>query len=134
LPPQSEITISNRGLLMADAQTGSTNVSGIFSGGDAVSGPRTVVEAIAFGKEAARSIDNYLRGEDVHAGHGQQWKGIGYSPKVTERRERETMPRLSLSERKRTFNEVDLGFNDQQARCEAERCFKICGIQRDEMR
>ena len=134
LPPQSEITISNRGLLMADAQTGSTNVSGIFSGGDAVSGPRTVVEAIAFGKEAARSIDNYLRGEDVHAGRGQQWKGIGYSPKVTERRERETMPRLSLSERKRTFDEVDLGFNDQQARCEAERCFKICGIQRDEMR
>jgi heterodisulfide reductase subunit A2 len=134
LPPQSKITISNRGLLMADAQTGSTNVSGIFSGGDAVSGPRTVVEAIAFGKEAAKSIDNYLRGEDVHAGRGQRWKGIGYNPKVSETKERETMPRLSLSERKRTFDEVDLGFGDQQARCEAERCFKICGIQRDEMR
>ena len=116
---------------MADAQTGLTHVSGIFSGGDAVSGPRTVVEAIAFGKEAARSIDNYLRGEDVHAGRGQHWKGIEYSPKVTERREREIMPRLSLFDRKRTFDEVDLGFNAQQAGCEAERCLKVCGIQRE---
>jgi heterodisulfide reductase subunit A len=131
LPPQEESTMSNRGFLTADVQTGATQVSGIFSGGDAVSGPRTVVEAIAFGKEAARSIDNYLRGQDLHAGRGQHWKGIGYSPKVTETRERETMPRLALSERKRTFDEVDLGFNDQQARCEAERCFKICGIQKE---
>ena len=58
LPLQSELTISTRGLLTADAQTGATNVSGLFSGGDAVSGPRTVVEAIAFGKAAARSIAN----------------------------------------------------------------------------
>ena len=41
------------------------------------------------------------------------------------------MPRLSLLERKNTFEEVDLGFKVQQARCEAERCFKICGIQRE---
>lgn len=134
LPLQSELTISNRGLLTADAQTGATNVSGLFSGGDAVSGPRTVVEAIAFGKAAARSIANYLRGEDVRAGGGPHWKGIGYSPQVTERREREIMPRLSLLERKNTFDEVDLGFKAEQARCEAERCFRLCGIQKEEMR
>ena len=131
LPPPLEKRISKKGFLLADAETGSTPLAGLFSGGDAVSGPRTVVEAIAFGKAAARSIACYLRGKDVRAGRGPLWKGIEYSPRVTERREREIMPRLSLPERRNTFGEVDLGFKVQQARCEAERCFKVCGIQKE---
>jgi NADPH-dependent glutamate synthase beta subunit-like oxidoreductase len=131
LPPSLETTISSRGFLAADPQTGSTKAPLVFSGGDAVSGPRTVVEAIAFGKEAARSIDRVLRGEDVQADRGPRWKGIGYSPETIENRDRETMPRLTPQKRKSTFDEVDLGFDEQQARCEAERCFKICGIQRE---
>lgn len=131
LPRPLETTISSRGFLAADPQTGSTKAPLVFSGGDVVSGPRTVVEAIASGKEAARSIDRILRGEDVQADRGPRWKGIGYSPETIENRDRETMPRLTLQERKSTFDEVDLGFDEQQARCEAERCFKICGIQRE---
>jgi heterodisulfide reductase subunit A len=134
LSRELEATIVGRGFLMADALTGATRVPGLFSGGDAVSGPRTVVEAVAFGKEAAKSIDRYLRGEELHAGRAQRWKGIEYRPEVTEKGERQTMPRLSLFERKRTFDEVDQGFSERQARCEAERCFRICGIQRYEMR
>jgi NADPH-dependent glutamate synthase beta subunit-like oxidoreductase len=134
LPRPLETTISSRGFLVADPQTGLTKAPLVFSGGDVVSGPRTVVEAIGFGKEAARSIDRVLRGEDVQAGRGPQWKGIGYSPESVERRERETMPRLALQERKSSFDEVDLGFDDQQVGCEAERCFRICGIQRERER
>lgn len=131
LPRPLERTISNRGFLVADPQTGVTDSPLVFSGGDVVSGPRTVVEAIAFGKKAARSINRVLRGEDAREDGSPQWKGIGYSPETIERRERETMPRLSLPERKRTFDEVDRGFGEPQARCEAERCFRICGIQRE---
>jgi NADPH-dependent glutamate synthase beta subunit-like oxidoreductase len=131
LPPPLQNRISKKGFLLADSETGSTPVAGIFSGGDAVSGPRTVVEAVAFGKAAARSMDRYLRGEDIRAVRGPRWKGIGYSPRVAEPREREIMPRLSLLERKNTFGEVDLGFPAEQARCEAERCFRVCGMQRE---
>ncbi len=42
-----------------------TNVDGIFAGGDCVTGPSTVIEAIAWGKNAAKSIDKYIRGEKI---------------------------------------------------------------------
>jgi NADPH-dependent glutamate synthase beta subunit-like oxidoreductase len=129
LPHESGISVSNRGLIMVDPQTGLTNMPGVFSGGDVVSGPRTVVEAVAFGKEAALSIDRYLKGEDLDRG-GRDWKGIEYVPEDTESRERTVLPRLSLSERKGNFKEIDLGFGEEQARGEAERCLRICGIQR----
>lgn len=131
LPRPLGETISSKGFLVADPQTGLTKVPLVFSGGDVVSGPKTVVEAIAAGKEAARSIDRVLRGEDVHTGRGPQWKGIKYSPETVEKRDREIMSRLSLAERKNTFHEVDQGFDKQQARCEADRCFRICGMPRE---
>ncbi|MBW1767509.1 MAG: FAD-dependent oxidoreductase [Deltaproteobacteria bacterium] len=133
LPKECGPDISNRGLIMADPFTGSTNMPGIFSGGDVVSGPRTVVEAVAFGKEAAISIDKYLRKEDLEASRGRDWKGLEYIPEGAEIKERKPIPRLSLSERKSTFKEIDLGFSKEEARCEAERCLKICGVQRTEI-
>ena len=69
--------------------------------------------------------------EKVQAVGGVAWKGVLYTPKAFETKERECMARLCLSDRKCTFEEVDLGFNEEQARCEAERCFKICGMQRE---
>ena len=41
-----------------------TNVAGVFAGGDVASGPATVIEAIASGRQAAFAIDRYLRGKD----------------------------------------------------------------------
>ena len=45
-----------------------TNIAGVFAGGDAITDPRDVIGAIATGKEAAVSIDRYLRGVDVREG------------------------------------------------------------------
>jgi hypothetical protein len=87
-----------------------------------------VVEAVAFGKEAARSIDLYLRGEGMDALWRPDWKGTEYLPQELHPADRTSMPRLSLAERRRTFKEIDLGFSEEQARCEAERCFRVCGI------
>ena len=125
-----DIETSKRGLILTDPQTGVTNIPGIFSGGDVVSGPRTVVEAVAFGKEVAKSIDHYIKGEDLSAGLKGDWKGIEFKPDDIELKERETMPRIPLLERKRSFKEVDLGFKEEQARREAARCLRICGIQK----
>jgi NADPH-dependent glutamate synthase beta subunit-like oxidoreductase len=129
IPDSFGLQLSNRNLIEVDPITWTTNIPGIFAGGDIVAGPRTVVEAIASGKEAAISIDQYLKGKDVVAGRQREWKGCEFMPEHIELKERESMPRLSLEERKRTFKEVAQGFNEEQARSEAGRCYRICGIQ-----
>jgi hypothetical protein len=42
------------------------------------------------------------------------------------------MSRLPLDERNTAFKEVDLGFNEEEARCEADRCLRLCGMQKGE--
>jgi heterodisulfide reductase subunit A-like polyferredoxin len=59
------ITLTKSGGLKIDAGTGKTDVEGIFAGGDAVTGPAFVIDAIAAGKKAAASIDRYLKGEPL---------------------------------------------------------------------
>lgn len=56
-----EITLNENDTIWADPATLETSVKGVFAGGDAVTGPATVIEAIVGGKHAAESIDNYLR-------------------------------------------------------------------------
>jgi NADPH-dependent glutamate synthase beta subunit-like oxidoreductase len=119
---------TTRGLIAADPACGLTVVPGVFAGGDAVHGPRTVVEAVAAGKAAARSMDRYLRGEPVN-GQGMEWEGVPAPPAPWKPQQREPMPRLSLQERRRSFREVELGFSQGQAVLEASRCLRICGFQ-----
>ncbi len=125
-----KIDTSNRGLIITDPQTGVTNIPGIFAGGDVVSGPRTVVEAVAFGKMVAKSIDCYLSGEDMGALLKSDWKGIEFTSKDAESKDREPIPQITLDERKSSFKEVDLGFMTEQAKREADRCLRLCGIQK----
>jgi NADH-quinone oxidoreductase subunit F len=59
------LDITRWNTIVAEEQYGATNVEGVFAGGDVVTGPKTVIEAIAAGKKAAISIDCYLKGEPV---------------------------------------------------------------------
>lgn len=61
----SGIEITKWDTIVADENLGKTSLEGVFSGGDVVTGPKTVIEAIAAGKRAAVSIDQYLRGEPL---------------------------------------------------------------------
>jgi NADPH-dependent glutamate synthase beta subunit-like oxidoreductase len=124
------INVSPKNTIEADPVTGATNIPGVFAGGDVASGPRIVVEAVAFGKKAAVSIDRYLRGQDVETGRDNGWKGIGFEPDRTERTNRQPMSRLPVAERDGSFREVDLGFNEEQATREANRCLRLCGMQK----
>lgn len=124
-----DLDVSPRGPVVTDSFTLETNIAGLFVGGDASYGPRSVVEAVASGKDAAISIDRYLKGEDIKAGRPKDWKGIELEPQDVEHADRQRMPRLSLAERKGRFEEIDLGFNERQAKLEASRCLRICGMQ-----
>jgi len=128
--PFEGLSLARRGTCVADPVTLQTNVPGVFAGGDAVSGPASVIEAIAAGQRAAESVLRYLRGEDLALGRTTEGPDLSaieyYTPERPVRRPRAQMPRLSLAQRS-GFAEVDLGFTQEQAVAEAERCLS-CGI------
>ncbi len=111
-----------------DPLTLQSTVPDIFAGGDAVTGPKTVVEAIAAGKRAAISIDRYLKGEDLKEGREEEFQCVqNMSTEGYDRIPRERMPRLSLEERRGSFKEVQLGYTKEQVIKEAQRCLS-CGV------
>jgi heterodisulfide reductase subunit A-like polyferredoxin len=128
LTQECACTLSEWGTMNVDGLTLQTADLDIFAGGDAVSGPRTVVEAIAAGKEAAISMDRFIRGEDLREGRHKDWEGVKDVP--TEGRAlipREQMPCLTPENRIKNFNEVQLGFDEIRVGKEAQRCLE-CGI------
>jgi glutamate synthase (NADPH/NADH) small chain len=55
------LAINNRGYIIADPETGRTNLPGVYAGGDIVTGAATVIEAMGAGRRAAAAIDEELK-------------------------------------------------------------------------
>ena len=120
--------LSDWGAMIVDPLTLQTHDPDIFAGGDAVTGPKTVIEAIGAGKQAALSIGRFIRGEDLRAGRERDLEPVSeVATDGFEKLQRASMPVLSPEIRTRTFDEVQLGFTEEQVRAEAERCLS-CGI------
>ena len=124
------IAVSAGGGLEADPLTLETPLEGVFAGGDVFYGPKTVVEAIGCGKEAALSIDRYLKGLDLRAGRLLRDNPVTL---ITEPQKedydqagRVQLPRLESKERTKNFEEVQLGLSEDAAVQEAKRCIS-CG-------
>jgi heterodisulfide reductase subunit A-like polyferredoxin len=112
-----------------DPLTLETNLKGIFAGGDTVTGPDTVIEAMAAGRKAAISIDRYLNGEDMRVGRegeGVQESKIEADIEGLKPEKRKKVATFSVDERKGNFKEVVLGFSEEEAIAEAKRCL-ACG-------
>ena len=73
IPKESGIAINKWNTFDVDPVSFATGVPGVFAGGDVVTGPQTVVKAVFAGKEAAVSIDRFLKGEEVAAGRAKDW-------------------------------------------------------------
>jgi len=115
------------GTLSVDPITLQTNIEGVFSGGDVVSGPADVIASIAAGKESAISIDRYLSGIDLKEGRPTTIKIVTeVSKEGVEIKARVAMPILELDKRG-DFAEVELGFDEKTAIEEAKRCLN-CGV------
>ncbi len=120
-------TLTELGTMSVDPLTLQSEDADIFAGGDAVRGSSSVVEAIADGREAAVSIDRYLRGLDLRLGRGARLAAIAEPQKGEYRRTaRVTMPRQAAGERVKGFEEVNLGLTGEMVVEEAERCIS-CG-------
>ncbi|MGD8368456.1 MAG: FAD-dependent oxidoreductase [Desulfobacterales bacterium] len=128
LTDECACTLSDWGTMAVDPVTFQSQDPDIFAGGDAVSGPATVVEAVAAGKEAAVSIDRFIRKEALADGRGRQWEAVQDVPVETvARAERAQMPVRPAMDRKADFKEVQLGFSADTAAVEAKRCL-ACGV------
>jgi heterodisulfide reductase subunit A len=125
LPKELEYTAW--GTLAVDQTTLQTSIEGVFAGGDLVSGPADVIAAVAAGKEAAISIDRYLRGVDLMAGRPTPITRVKeVSKKGVVPKARHHIPTLDLQKRK-GFAEVELSFDEKTAIEEAKRCLN-CGV------
>jgi NADPH-dependent glutamate synthase beta subunit-like oxidoreductase len=127
LTPECACQLTDWGTMRVDPVSFQSDDADIFAGGDAVTGPRTVIEAIAAGKEAAISIDRFLRGVDLKEGRGKKLEIATESQRQKYHpAKRARMPVLEPAERVKSFDEVQLGLSKDMAVEEAKRCLG-CG-------
>ena len=129
-----------RGFIVADPKTRMTTVPGVFAGGDAQHGPRTVVEAIRAGKIAAASIDAWLRGVAPDAATGTPVRRAEVAPLAIvaldrTRRGRAAMPEKSVEVvlGEGNYVRIEDGLSDATAQAEVRRCLRCdvcigCGL------
>ncbi len=130
LPKELEYT--SRGTLDVDSVTLQTNIKGVFAGGDAVTGPASVIEAIAAGRKAAIAIDKYLGGSGdisetlVKTEEPSPCIGAWYGFADLHRAQMPCLPlklRMTPAEAGR-FTGVEMGFDEETAIEEAKRCLQ----------
>lgn len=122
------IEVKRGNTIIADPCSMATNVKGVFAGGDVVSGPATVIEAMAAGRKGALAIDAFLSGKELEImpePYVIEYETIDLD--LFKKTTRQEMPLLPVGERLKGFAEVDLGFDELQALRESDRCFQ-CGM------
>ena len=123
--PADSLNLSGRGTVIVNPDTGETSMDGVFAAGDITTGRGTVTEAMAAGRRAALSIDQYLSGQPIVAVDDTR-EIITIKPEQVPaylvRRERWEMPKLSGKQAITTSKEVSLGYTFWQAVEEARRC------------
>ena len=136
IPDDAGVGVTRARTIAVDPDTFMTDRPGIFAAGDSISGTAFVIEAVAGGHRVAGAIHRHLRGEAMKTARpagppvaelsqkeidARLLKGeIGYAPQTP-------MPEIAVADRAGNFTEIELGYSEQQAMAEAERCLS-CGI------
>jgi NADH-quinone oxidoreductase subunit F len=129
-PAGSEgIEVTRQGTLTADRDSLATARPGVFAGGDVVTGPNTVVDAIAAGKRVALMIERFLRDEELvqpatPAVPRMHVPPSSLSPEELEAIRRVELPTIAMEERRAGFAEVELCLSETDATREARRCLR----------
>lgn len=145
--PQSEcgtacgVSVTRRGAFSVDPISMRTSIPDVFAAGDAVSGPATVIEAIAAAHRAVDAMDLHLRGEEPAsvpepsgigearasgngAESGHDWREI---PPGVASEARAVLELLEPAARAASFDEASLGLPEDEGAREASRCLN-CGV------
>lgn len=121
---EAEADLTEGGMFKIDQDTQMTSLPGVFGGGDVVRGPNVAIEAIADGKQAARTIDKYLGGNGIlNKGDKIDMPAAAEIDDIVEQ-PRFTIPLLDPDKRKNNFDEVLCGYDKLTAIAEAKRCLQ----------
>ena len=131
LKPGDGVDLTPSGTIRVDAQTLATSATGVYAGGDVAFGPRNLIEAVANGKLAARSIHEYLAKEHgaidvllnvekIPTRDYRMWAGY-------EVLDREAPPTLDIG-RRTGIAEVETGYDQATAISQGARCL-VCHVQ-----
>ncbi len=118
-------TLGSNGFVRADSRTGETSLPWLFAGGDDVTGPSSVVEAIAAGERAAVGMDLYLTGEAHPFWRTEVAVDTTFDPDADPapypRVEQRT---IEVRRRIHNFEEVEQPWFEEVALCQARRCLR----------
>jgi len=114
-----------RGYLSVEPSTGRTSLPWLFAGGDGVSGPSSVIEAVAAGERGAVGIDRMLSGENHAFWRDDREVPVPVYPDEDPSSEpREKLPLIPIERRKNNFDEVELPWDEETAVRQAKRCLR----------
>ncbi len=131
---EAQLKLSPAGMFVANPRSSQTSVEGVFAGGDASTGTKSVIQAVVSARRAANNINAYVmevekdpadnrfnfhRGRTFDDVSLKNFDGIDVKL-------REKMPERPPEVSTQDFDEVKLGFTEKMARREAERCLS-CG-------
>jgi NADH-quinone oxidoreductase subunit F len=138
LSEDSRIERSLWGSLKVNQNTLATNIQGIFSGGDFITGPSTVIQAIASGRRAAIAINKYLQGDTGRVEIIDEKTSMPSTAGLAlEDETAKDQPRVDIDlekpeDRVKDFREVEKGYTiDEEAHREAQRCLR-CDLEKEE--
>ena len=128
-----DLNITRWKTIDADPITLQTSIPYVFTAGDSATGASLVVEAIGGGRRAARSMHQYMTGQEVKAVENSLFKkhikeSVFKSVPGITKKGRVTMPELPVDERIKTMDEVDLVISEEDALRESQRCLSCCII------
>ncbi|KYK30433.1 MAG: hypothetical protein AYK23_01080 [Candidatus Proteinoplasmatales archaeon SG8-5] len=123
---------SARGTIQIDNDL-RTNTTGIYAGGEAARGPSSVIQAVADGASAASQIDRFLGGDGniypTYTEHSALKAKIGSNDGFANLSRRD-VPKRPIEERKKAFDAVEIGYSEDEAQGEANRCLR-CDLRLD---
>ncbi|MBN1755967.1 FAD-dependent oxidoreductase [bacterium] len=130
------LELTRWGTIVVNEEYLSTPRQGIFAGGDVVTGPNTVIEAIAAGKLAAEMIGKYLDGQELNRTYtitrpSQYPEPVELSEDELDEATRPEMPLIPPSERAKNFKEVARGYTEEMVIKEARRCLR-CDLETED--
>ncbi len=127
------VKLNKWGDIEINGKTSQTSEIKVFAGGDCVTGPATVIQAVGAGRHAAEAMDSFLmrgyvkeRNTDYSCSRGTLEDLPKWEFEEMPQLPRAKMTSISIEERRNNFNEVELGLTEETARAEARRCLK-CG-------
>ena len=131
LAVDSRLEFNSNGTVKADAFTYQTAEPDVFAGGDAVTGPRFAIDAIAAGKQGAISIHRYVQpGQSLVIGRDRrEYRSLdkdNLELDSYDRQPRQSTPHISGTVSKETFQDLRKTFTLEQVKLETQRCLS-CG-------